>query len=322
MSRLDPDMQRIIDRLAALPFRPFSELGPIASRAQDAALFDPLWNRGDPEVARVIDLPLATDLGALPVRLYDPGLKPPAPALIYLHGGGFVLGGLQSHDSVCRHLALASRCVVIAIDYPLAPEHRFPLPLMHCASAAHAIAMAAGSLGLDATRLAIAGDSAGANLAFATLRALTDARRVQLRCAVLIYGMFDTRLSGPSHRLFGDGKYLLSADDLAFFWRQYLAAPADWDDPRALALRAPVAGLPPILVTAAEFDPLLDDSRAMFDRLRAADAAHEFRLWPGLVHAALNMASDLPAMRAHLDDIGRFLRANLAPVISRNASPS
>lgn len=309
---LDPDMQRAIERLALLPFRPLAELSPGEARLQDATLFDPLWNDGRPALAQVEDIALSCTSGILKARLYDPGLGADAPALLYLHGGGFVLGGLGSHDSLCRHLALAGRCRVVALDYRLAPEHRFPVQLCDCIEALHAISATAGDLGIDRDRIAVAGDSAGANLALNLLRSASAGEAPPFRCGVLIYGMFSPALDGRSRHLYGDGGAVLSVADLAWFWRHYLADPADASDPRVNLLAADLRGLPPVFVGTAEYDPLLDDSTALARLLSSVDTRTVFRLWPGLTHAAFQMIQALPAMQAHMADVGSFLRHNLA----------
>lgn len=309
---LDPGMQKAIERLAPLQFRPLAELSPHEARQQDATLFDPLWNDGRPALSHVEDIVLDCNGASLKARLYDTGIGADAPALLYLHGGGFVLGGLESHDSLCRRLASAGQCRVVALDYRLAPDYRFPVPLNDCVEALHAIFATADSFGIDRDRIAVAGDSAGANLALNVLRVSAAGEAPRLRCGVLIYGMFSTSLDTQSCLAFGDGSAILSVADLAWFWRHYLQSASDRADDRVNLLAADLCGLPPVFIGAAEYDPLLDDSIALTRLLARSGVPARFHLWPGLTHAAFQMVQALPAMQTHMVEIGLFLRHNLA----------
>jgi acetyl esterase len=311
MDGLHPEMRAIVERLSALPMLPLPQLSPAAARAQDAKYFDSYCNADPPAVADIADHRIPGPGGPIAVRLYDPGLAAPAPCLIYCHGGGFVLGGLESHDRVCRELALAGRVKVAAVDYRLAPEHRFPAALEDCVAAVEAVAAEAGAWGVDPARLAIGGDSAGGNLALAVLLALRDRGGPRLAAGLLVYGMFAGDPATESQRRFGDGSYLLSTADLEWFWDCYLGPGAARRDPLAVPLRADLAGLPPLYVAAAALDPLLDDSRHLVERLRTEGRPHRFVLWPGLTHAAFQMSRDLAPMRAHIAEIGAFLAETL-----------
>lgn len=311
MDALDPEMRAIVERLSALPLAPLPTLAPAAARAQDAEHFDRYCNADPPAVAAVADRQVAGPGGPIAVRLYDPGTAAPAPCLVYLHGGGFVLGGLDSHDRLCRELALAGAIRVAAVDYRLAPEHRFPAPLEDCIAAVRAIAADPAAWGVDPARLAVGGDSAGGNLALATLLALRDRGGPRLAAGLLVYGMLGGDPATQSQRRFGDGRYLLSTADLEWFWDCYLGPGAERRDPLAVPLRGDLADLPMLYVAAAALDPLLDDSLQLVERLRAEDRPHRFALWPGLTHAAIQMSRELTPMRAHIADIGAFLQETL-----------
>ena len=164
MGELHPQMRAILDRMAETKLPPLHTLSPAAARAQGEATFVPFWNADPPAVASVADFTFPGPGGPVAVRLYDPGVAKPAPCLVYLHGGGWVIGSLDSHDDVCRRLALAGRAMVASIDYRLAPEHKFPAGLEDCIAAVRWLAGKGEDRGIDGRRLAIGGDSAGANL--------------------------------------------------------------------------------------------------------------------------------------------------------------
>jgi acetyl esterase len=316
MSEIHPQMQAILDLMAAKPLPSLDRLTPAAARALDAEHFDVFWNADAPQLPSVADHPLPGADATIFLRLYDPGVPKPAPCLVYLHGGGWVLGGLGSHDRICRELALAGDVLVASIDYRLAPEHKFPQPLLDCVAATRWIASQGRSLGIDERQLAIGGDSAGGNLALSTLLAFRDADAQALRAGVLVYGMFAADPDSQSQRQFGDGRYLLSTADTEWFWRCYLNGEAERKDPRAVPLQADLHGLPPLYIAAAELDPLLDDSLRLVERLQAAGQPHEFRLWPGLTHASFHMTRMLEPMQRYMEEIGLFLRGVLARKLS------
>ena len=309
---LHPQMRAIVEMMAATPLPALMSLAPAAARAQDAANFDAFWNAEAPPMAAVTDHRLPGADGTIAIRLYDPGTAKPAPCLVYLHGGGWVLGGLDSHDRVCRELALAAGIMVAAVDYRLAPEHKFPLPLEDCVAAIRWIAAEGAGWGIDPAKLAVGGDSAGGNLALATLLALREQGQRPLRAGLLVYGMFAADPDSDSQRRFGDGSLLLSTAETAWFWECYLADAGQRRDPLAVPLLADLHGLPPLYVAEAELDPLLDDSLRLVERLKAAGQTHRFRLLQGLTHASFQMSRRLEPMRGHIAEIGGFLRQALA----------
>ena len=311
MASVHPQMQAILDRAAAAPGPPLPGLSPQAARKLDAEQFDAYWNAEPPSLAIVTDRVAECADGPIRFRLYDPGVRKPTPCLVYFHGGGWVLGGLESHDRVCRELALASAAMVAAADYRLAPEHKFPKPLQDCIGATRWIHAEGRSLGIDPRRVAVGGDSAGANLALATLLALREDGGAGLRAGVLVYGMFAADQQTPSQNKFGDGRYLLSTADTEWFWRCYLNHDGERGDPLAVPLRAELKGLPPLYLAAAELDPLLDDSVLLRERLKAAAQPHRWRLWPGLAHGAFQMSRELEPVRGYIAEIGAFLKSEL-----------
>jgi acetyl esterase len=264
------------------------EMTPAAAR-QLFEDFAPFWNEGAPEL-KTSDHEIPGPRGPIVIRCYDPGAALPAPTLIFLHGGGWVLGSIQVYEGVCRRLAHYGGFPVISVEYRLAPEHKFPAPLEDCLAAIRWVAAHGGSLGIDGGRLALAGDSAGGNLALAAAMALRDEKGPPLKAAALIYGAYGVDFDTPSYRAYGIEKYLLSRQDMIWFWDHYLRSEADRQNPRAVPLAGHFEGLPPLLVTGAEFDPLLDDSQRLVEKLKAVGAPHDWVLWRGVIHGCIDMA--------------------------------
>jgi acetyl esterase len=273
--------------------KPFdvTQLPPEASRAAYAAGCG-FWNSGAPEMP-------ARDfrIGQVPARLYRPTGQE-RRAMLYLHGGGFVVGSVDSHDALMRRLAVAADAAVLGIDYRLAPEHAFP--------AARDDALAAWAwlrTNLPHAALTLAGDSAGACLALSTALALrggTDAAAA----LVLFYGCFTPDDSSASHAEFGDGRFGLSTAAMRHYWKVYLAGSTEAE---ATPLHANLAGLPPTLLLAAGVDVLRDDSHAMAARLKAAGVPHTLRVWRGMNHGFMRLGSHVPATRAALRFTGCWL---------------
>jgi acetyl esterase len=305
---VDPQIITMLERIAAVSgdTAPAERLAPAEARRTMAAVL-PLLNEHAPAVARVEDRTLPGAAGPIAARFYDPGTADPSPAIVYIHGGGWVLCDLDSHDGVCRELAQRSGLKVVSLGYRLAPEHPFPAPLEDCVAAVRWLAARGRDWGID--RLVIAGDSAGANLSLATLLALRDAGEQPLRGAALVYGVFAPDHDTPSHLAYGgDNRYFLSTAEMEWFWGHYVPAGTDRRTPLAAPLYADLAGLPPLYLTAAEYDCLRTDSEQLAYRLALAGQPHEFRLWRGMIHACLHMAGNVEAMRAEIDHLAAFLR--------------
>jgi acetyl esterase len=223
--------------------------------------------------------------GLLRLRVYRPYGNGPFPLLVFFHGSGFVLCSLDTHDGMCRNLCAGAGCVVVSVDYRLAPEHKFPDPLDDCVSATRWAVDHAAELWADSGRVALAGDSAGGNLAAATALRLRDEGGPALRGQLLIYPVTDYYEPGTrSYRENAEG-YGLTRDTMIWFWNHYLADPADAANPYASPLRADtVAGLPPALVVTAEFDPLRDEGEDYAARLRTAGVPAQTSRWDGMNH--------------------------------------
>ncbi len=248
--------------------------------------------------------------GALGVRIYRPTDAPRLPVIVFCHGGGFVLGDLDTHDSICHRLALGSGCAVIAVDYRRAPETRFPGAIDDCTAVLRWIEANALELDVDGERLALCGDSAGGNLAAATaLRANRDGRPV--RHLALLYPMVDPACDSASMHAFARG-HLLARDGVQWSWSQYLSEPADATNPWVSLLHAEPAAFPPTSVVTAECDPLRDEGEALAARLRAAGVAVVARRYAGMVHGFAALPQITTVAWQAIDDIAGDLRQSLA----------
>lgn len=239
----------------------------------------------------VSDRVAPTAAGPVPLRLYRPRAlagERKAPALIYIHGGGWTVGSLDTHDPIAAGIAEDTPCVVVSVGYSLAPEHPFPAAYREIEAVGAWLEAEAGALGLDAKRIAIGGDSCGANLGTAVAIAARDAGLRRYCYQLLIYGAFDTDFERPSMRRNAEAPFLDRAL-LIWFWRQYLGAEHS-DDPRAVPLRAKdLRGLPPAFINTAEYDPLVDEGEAYAARLRAAGVPVEYRRAPALMHGFMRV---------------------------------
>lgn len=287
---LHPQAEAFLQRLADANLPPLEQM----SIEQARSMVLPI--AGEPErVGGVVSDVVKTPAGEIPVRVFVPQVdtaeldeprRPPVgrPMLMFFHGGGWVLGSIDTHEAVCRRLTNVGRCLVISVDYRLAPEHRFPAAVDDCFAAAHWACEQAEHLGGDPARLFVAGDSAGGNLAAAVCLRARDEGGPPLRGQVLVYPITDRSFDRDSYRENATG-YHLTADNMRWFWEQYLASDAEGPHPWASPLRADGhAGLPPALIVTAEFDPLRDEGRAYAERLIAAGVPVEQIHCPGMIH--------------------------------------
>lgn len=294
---LDPQAHAVLERVARANLPAYPQIGPAAARLLYRETRGKL-GAAPPEVARVADLRATGPVGAIPVRAYRPlgaADEEPLPALVYFHGGGWTIGDLDTHDVPCRELANLARCAVVSVDYRLAPEHKFPAAFDDAVAATHWVHAHAGALGIDASRLAVGGDSAGGNLAAAVAIAFRDTWGPRLAMQLLIYPATDQAADTPSHAAFADG-YLLTREAIAWFKGNYLRGPEDESDWRASPLRAgELAGLPSAYVVTAGFDPLRDEGRAYAERLRAAGGHVTYECFEGMIHGFITMGGAIAA---------------------------
>jgi acetyl esterase len=302
--KLHPKARAIVDQIAALPQLP--TLTPVEARGRPAPL------EAAPEAvgsatARTIPGPG----GPIAVRIYRPKDALRA-ALVYFHGGGWVLGSLESADATCRALTNRSRCVVISIDYRLAPENKFPAAVDDAYAATRWVSRAdnASDLRIDPARIAVGGASAGGNLAAAVALVARDRGDPKIAFQLLTVPVTELSSKAESHREFAEG-YGLSAADMTWFGLHYVRTPTDADDPRASVVRADLHGLPPAFVITAECDPLRDDGEAYADRLRKLGIAARYKRYPGMFHGFMNFPSVLPEAAEAFDDAGSALREAL-----------
>jgi acetyl esterase/lipase len=247
--------------------------------------------------------------GDLPVRIYRPSATTePLPTLIYFFGGGWTLGSIDTSDEICRHLANSVPAQVITVGYRLAPEHRFPAAVHDCYAATSWIADNAGELGADRARLAVAGDSAGGNLAAVVALLACDRGGPDLAAQVLVYPNTDYRGDTESMRD-NDDEALFNRRSVAWYWSHYLATPEDGLDPLVSPLLAENLGaLPPALVITAEYDPLRDEGEQYAMRLRAAGVPVVVTRYPGMVHGFFAMAGILDGGRLAREQVSSYLR--------------
>jgi acetyl esterase len=254
-----------------------------------------------PDVGQVRELNAGGPRGAIPLRLYRPiGSTADArlPVLVYYHGGGWVIGDFETHDTLCRELANGAGCAVVAVDYRLGPEHRFPAAVDDCIAATRWVRANAADLGVDPARLAVGGDSAGGNLAAVVTIALRDSGDPPLAFQLLIYPATDMRRGAPSHTTNGQG-YVLTSDTITYFHDHYMADATHDLDWRASPLLHPdLSRLPPALVLTAGFDPLRDEGLAYADALAAAGNATTYVCFDRQIHGFILMGKVLDEAHA------------------------
>jgi acetyl esterase/lipase len=309
---LDPRVKRFLEVLAAAQPR---STGDVTVEERRAALADLMKLSGPPSpVERVEDRTLPGPAGALAVRIYTPLGEHAAslPGLIYFHGGGLVAGTLATHDPIARALANSGGCRVVSVDYRLAPEHPFPAALEDSLAALQNIGANPGLYGIDASRLGVCGDSAGATLAAATAQAVLSTGSPRLALQLLICPILDYSRSSESRRALGSG-YLVDQATLDHDLLNYAPAGTDPADPRISPLRAEtLAGSPRTLIHTAEFDPVRDDGRDYFERLTKAGATVSYTCHPGMIHLFYGLGSVIPYASIAYEQIGSEIRAALA----------
>lgn len=309
-----PQVAVLLERVARSPLPPYHELPPIVARRvyhDTRSVTAP----PAPEMAAVTLMLVPGPAGPLPVRAYRPAGTAKGeilPALVYYHGGGWVIGDLDTHDVICRQLSNGARCMVFSVEYRLAPEARFPAAVDDCVAATHFIASRAAELGVDPKRIAVGGDSAGGNLATVVCLDARDAKSQMKRpmpCfQLLIYPATDQRAGHPSHERNAEG-YLLTRKVMNYFRGHYLPHEADWLDWRASPILASsLAGLPPAHVLTAGYDPLVDEGRAYAERLSSEGVKTVYQDYPDMVHGFLLMGGVLDTANQAVADCCAALR--------------
>ena len=295
---LHPDMVKVIEAMADFGYRPMETLTPAEARAQSEAMAALRADPSEDEGLTIEDRTIPVSGIDLPARTYRPeGTEGEAlPALAYYHGGGHVIGSLDTHHDVARHMAREAYIAVVSVGYRKAPEHKFPIAAEDCFEALAWVAANGDALGVDGTRLAIGGDSAGANLAAVTALLARQAGGPAPRLQILVYPITDYACDAPSYETFAEGYGGLTRDAMLWFQDHYLDGPEDIADWRASPNRAPDhAGLAPALVVTAECDVLLDDSLRYIETLKAAGVAVEHANYDGMIHGFFSMATSIAA---------------------------
>jgi acetyl esterase len=313
-------MPVVLDPDAAAVYKAFQEAGRpayetlTAPEAREYYLSARLvFNPDPPELESVRELSIPAPLGAIPARLYTPkklrktdGL---GPCLVFFHGGGWVIGNLETHDVACRQLAQEGELIVISVDYRLAPEHKFPAAIDDAIAATKWVAANANELGIDAARLMVGGDSAGGNLAAVVSLAARDGNGPKVAGQVLIYPATDFAMMHPSHSE-PETSILLTHNVIRWFRDHYLNGPADIDNWRASPARAAtLAGLPPAYVLTAGADPLRDEGDEYAKRLKEAGVSVTYRHFPGQFHGFFTMGKLLDQANIAAAEIGAWLKA-------------
>ncbi len=312
---VDPDMRRAMARSAEIAM----EYGLAADRSvltpeqarERMELDRKWWNEDRPAMARIVDTSVPGPTRDVPVRLLYPTDGENLPVIVYLHGGGWVVGSLETHARSMHLLALASGCVVAAVDYALAPEVKFPGAIDEVVAVIDHVRAAGADWSVDSDRIALGGDSAGANLAVGAEVALRDRGGSPVRALGLVYGVFDDDFETPSYRTFGGGAWGLTTADMKAYFAHYLNGPADHDDPRALPMKADVSGFPPCFLQSAGVDVLRDDSRRFFDKLKAAGVEASHTEHAGIIHGSMGQNRMVGKARDLISGLGRQLAATL-----------
>lgn len=294
---LDPTMAMILQETPELP--DMADMTPQAARDWVNQMHEAAGEGVDVPNARVIDRIVANDI---PVRLYYPSEASPLPLLVFYHGGGWVIGDLTGRDLLCRKLANQAQCAVMSVDYRLAPEHPYPAPLDDCYAATVWAIEHATEIGIDPSRVAIGGESAGGNLAACVAIKAAQQQGPELAFQLLIYPVTAANFDSPSYIENAEG-YMLTRASMYWFWDQYLLDPSKRDDPLVSPLCAEdLSGLPPAHIITAEFDPLRDEGEAYAKKLANHGVDVTVTRYDGVIHGFLGMSDILPPAQTALTE--------------------
>lgn len=269
------------------------------------------WRRGGPAMAETREICLPTPHGDVRVRIYRPSTEPSPGALIYLHGGGWTIFSIDTHDRIMREYASRAKLAVIGVDYALSPEAKYPIALEQVLAITRLVARQPAQFGINPGPLAIGGDSAGANLALAAALTLHRTGEELLRGLLLLYGAFDQQISDGAAARYGGRGYMLTPEEMARFWANYLPQDYSPDDVLAQPLQAPLAGLPSAYVLAGACDILAEQSVRLAQKLRLAGVPSELKIYAGATHSFLEAISVSSLADQALADSARWLRTQL-----------
>ena len=286
---LDPTVAEMLQQIAQVGGPTLAEMSPFEARELYRVA------RADspkPDVASIQD----AEAGDIPVRIYKVSDQGKQPVVVFFHGGGWVIGDLETHDSTCRQLALGADCTVVSVDYRLAPEHPFPAAIDDCYEATQWVANNADSLGIDVNKLAVAGESAGGNLSACVCIKSKHGDGPLICLQLLIYPVIDARMDTESYKANKEG-YMLSRESMEWFWQHYTGG-NHMDNPLASPISATdLSGLPAACIITAEYDPLRDEGEAYGEALKAAGVATEIVRYDGMIHDFLPMTDILEGSR-------------------------
>ena len=308
MSELQPQMRKVLQKSSSLiPEFSFSET-PIAEIRELYAEERKFWNCGGPQLPAILDTEVKGPVGPVQIRIYHPDPENTLPVLVFLHGGGFVVGSNDTHDRIMRELAFRSGCAVVGVEYSLSPEQKFPVAIEETISVLKWLKYDLpqkenSAFNLDPERVVLGGDSAGASLSMGAALSFKN----NLRGLLLIYGWFGLRDSCSS-RLFGGTEDGLSEENRSFYQDAYLRSPEDLLDPKLDVLGADLRGLPASCLIVSDMDPLLDDSTALAALLEKAEVPCELHLHQGVLHGFLHYSRMLDSSVTALDQGADFLR--------------
>jgi acetyl esterase len=305
---IDPQVEGLLNEMAALGAPPIHELSVADARlvgeGMSALAGDPI------EVAAVDNITIPVDGAEIAARVYTPDGDGPHPVVMFFHGGGWVICSLDTHDNVARAICRDAEAVVVSVDYRMAPEHRFPTAVHDCFAATKWVADNAASLGGDASRLAVCGDSAGGNLSAVVSQMARDAGGPAIAYAALIYPAVDMTRKGGSLDENASG-YFLEKDGMDWFMNHYITDAEKADVLASPLLHSNLAGLPDTFIATCEYDPLRDEGEAYGDALRANGVHVESKRYDGLIHGAANMTGVLEGGRQLVSDVAAHLRKGL-----------
>ena len=311
---LDPQVVQVMEQVAAMGLPAAHTVSPAEARAN--AKLRP--RAPGPEVAKVENRTIPGPDGDVPVRIYTPNGDGPFPILAWYHGGGWVLGDLESADASARNLCVGGQCVVVSVDYRLAPETKFPGPAEDCWAATTWAVNNAASINGDAARLAVGGDSAGGNLAAAMCLMAADRGGPEIALQILVYPVTDVNFDTASYGENAEG-YSLTKTTMQWYWDHYLSGDEDAANPYAAPLQAKtLAGQPPALVITAEFDPLRDEGEAYAKRLQEAGVEATYSCYDGMIHGFFSMGAVVDKGQQAVDEASAALRKAFA----RSGAPS
>lgn len=295
---------------AAVDTPPMWEQDAATARAGAEISFQ-AFNQPMPEGVTISDRTVPGAAGEIGVKVFVPNGPTGLPLLIYIHGGGWVIGSPATHAKLCAELALGSSCVVVSVDYRMAPEHPAPAPLDDCVAAITYIVANAAQFGANGTRFAIGGDSAGANLTAAAALRLRDQGGPQARLLLLFYGAYVGDLDLPSVIENGEGK-LLTREAMRWFYEQYLSGGASTDDPLVAPIKADLRGLPPALLIVGTQDPLLDDNKLFSKALTEAGVKNTLSIYDDQIHVFVQLTAMLDGARKAVAEASAALKEALA----------